>query len=158
MFKKVLVGYDGSTGARVALDGAAALAKQFGSEITALFVRGPLPNYSDLPGEFEGEAEAAENEIAERQLDVASVMAQHGLLIRCETCMGDPAKSIVQHAAQGCYDLIVIGHSGHSEIWGRLLGDTADRISDHAHCSVLVIKSGARSARLPYHNEPAHSV
>jgi nucleotide-binding universal stress UspA family protein len=25
-------------------------------------------------------------------------------------------------------------------IWGRLLGDTADRITDHAQCSVLVVK------------------
>jgi nucleotide-binding universal stress UspA family protein len=25
-------------------------------------------------------------------------------------------------------------------LWGRLLGDTADRISDHAHCSVLIVK------------------
>jgi len=25
-------------------------------------------------------------------------------------------------------------------MWGRLLGDTADRISDHAHCSVLIVK------------------
>jgi hypothetical protein len=34
----------------------------------------------------------------------------------------------------------VIEHSDHSELWGRLLGDTADRVSDHAHCSVLIVK------------------
>jgi nucleotide-binding universal stress UspA family protein len=34
----------------------------------------------------------------------------------------------------------VVGHSDHSGLWGRLLGDTADRISDHAHCSVLIVK------------------
>ena len=34
----------------------------------------------------------------------------------------------------------LIGHSDHSELWGRLLGDTADRVSDHAHCSVLIVK------------------
>ena len=31
-------------------------------------------------------------------------------------------------------------HSDHSELWGRLLGDTADRIADHAQCSVLIVK------------------
>ena len=46
----------------------------------------------------------------------------------------------MQHADEGGYDLIIVGHSGHSELWGRLLGDTADRIADHAHCSVLVVK------------------
>jgi nucleotide-binding universal stress UspA family protein len=38
------------------------------------------------------------------------------------------------------FDLIVIGHSDHSELWRRLLGDTADRIADHASCSVLIVK------------------
>ena len=47
---------------------------------------------------------------------------------------------MVKFANDGGYDLIVIGHSDHSELWGRLLGDTADRISDHAHCSVLIVK------------------
>jgi hypothetical protein len=37
--------------------------------------------------------------------------------------------------------LIVARHSDHSQMWGRLLGDTADRISDHAHCSVLIVKN-----------------
>ena len=37
-------------------------------------------------------------------------------------------------------DLLVIGHSGRSGIWGRVLGTTADKIVDHAHCSVLVVR------------------
>ena len=48
---------------------------------------------------------------------------------------------LVQAAADQNCDLIVVGHSDHSELWGRLLGDTADRISDHAHCSVLIVKN-----------------
>ena len=51
------------------------------------------------------------------------------------------AKVIVNFAKDGGYDLVVVGHSDHSELWGRLLGDTADRISDHAHCSVLIVKA-----------------
>ena len=47
---------------------------------------------------------------------------------------------LVKLAAENGFDLIVIGHSDHSELWGRLLGDTADRIADHAHCSVLIVK------------------
>lgn len=38
------------------------------------------------------------------------------------------------------YDLILISPSDHSELWGRLLEDTADRITDHAHGSVLIVK------------------
>jgi nucleotide-binding universal stress UspA family protein len=141
MFTRILVGYDGSKGGKAALRRAAVLAKEFGSELTALWVREPLPRYTDLPGEPEGEAEAADEYFQERQKEVAEAAAQHGIKIACETRRGHPAKMLVQAAAdQGC-DLIVVGHSDHSEMWGRLLGDTADRISDHAHCSVLIVKN-----------------
>ncbi len=145
MFKKILVGYDGSKGGKAALAGAATLAGKFGSQVTAMWVREPLPRHSDLPGEFEGEAEAAGDYFRERQQEIAAVATQHGLSIACETRRGHPAKNILQLAREGGYDLIVVGHSDHSELWGRLLGDTADRITDHAHCSVLVVKTDASS-------------
>jgi nucleotide-binding universal stress UspA family protein len=141
MFTKILVGYDGSKGGKAALRRAAVLAKEFNAQLTALWVREPLPRYTDLPGEPEGEAEAADEYYQERQKEVAEVAAAHGIQIACETRRGHPAKSLVQAGVdQGC-DLIVVGHSDHSELWGRLLGDTADRISDHAHCSVLIVKN-----------------
>ena len=63
-----------------------------------------------------------------------------GIGIGCESRAGHAAKVMVTFARDGGYDLVVVGHSDHSEFWGRLLGDTADRISDHAHCSVLIVK------------------
>jgi nucleotide-binding universal stress UspA family protein len=140
MFQKILVGYDGSKGGKAALRRGAALAKEANAEITALWVREPLPRYTDLPGEPEEESEAADEYFKQRSNEVREVAAQHSLTIRCETRRGHPAKAIVKFAVEGGYDLIVIGHSDHSELWGRLLGDTADRISDHAHCSVLIVK------------------
>jgi nucleotide-binding universal stress UspA family protein len=140
MFEKILVGYDGSKGGKAALRRAVAMAKSGDAQITALWVREPLPRYTDLPGEPESEAEAADDYFQERQKEVAEVAAQHGIKIGCETGRGHPARTIVKFADEGGYDLIVVGHSDHSELWGRLLGDTADRISDHAHCSVLIVK------------------
>jgi nucleotide-binding universal stress UspA family protein len=140
MFHKILIGYDGSKGGKAALQRAAVMAKQSDAEITALWVREPLPRHSDLPGEFEEEAEAADEYFKERKKEVAEAAAQHGIKIDCETRRGHPAKTTVKFADEGGFDLIVIGHSDHSELWGRLLGDTADRISDHAHCSVLIVK------------------
>lgn len=140
MFQRMLVGYDGSKGGKAALRRAAVIAKEFNTQLTALWVREPLPRYTDLPGEPESEAEAADEYFQERQKEVAEAAAQHGIKIACETGRGHPAKTIVKFADEGSYDLIVVGHSDHSELWGRLLGDTADRISDHAHCSVLIVK------------------
>ena len=141
MFQKILVGYDGSKGGKAALRRAAMLAREGGAQLTALWVREPLPRYTDLPGEPEGEQEAANEYFKERQQEVAEAAREHGINIGCETRRGHPAKTLVKFADEGRYDLIVIGHSDHSELWGRLLGDTADRISDHAHCSVLIVKS-----------------
>jgi nucleotide-binding universal stress UspA family protein len=140
MFKKILVGYDGSKGAKAALDRAAIMAREYDAEITVLWVREPPPRYSDLPGEFEGEKEAAEAYFKERCREVQDVAKEHGLNILCESQAGHPAKMIVQYADERGHDLIVVGHSDHSQLWGRLLGDTADRISDQAHCSVLIVK------------------
>jgi nucleotide-binding universal stress UspA family protein len=140
MFKKILVGYDGSKGGKAALRQAAALARESKAEITALWVREPLPRHSDLPGEYEEEAEAADEYFKARHKEVQEAAAQNGVAIRCETRRGHAAKTILKFADEGGYDLIVVGHSDHSELWGRLLGDTADRISDHARCSVLIVK------------------
>lgn len=140
MFQKILVGYDGSKGGKAALRRAAVLAKQLNAQLTALWIREPLPRYTDLPGEPEGEAEAANDYFEQRRAEVNQIATEHGLQIQCETRRGHPAKTIVKYADAGQFDLIVVGHSDHSELWGRLLGDTADRISDHAHCSVLIVK------------------
>jgi len=140
MFQKILVGYDGSKAAQAALRIAAMLAREHKATVTTLWVREPLPRHSDLPGEFEGEDEAARGYFEERRCEVEAVARQHALEIRCEMRAGHPAKMIVNCAGEGGYDLIVIGHSDHSGLWGRLLGDTADRISDHAQCSVLIVK------------------
>jgi nucleotide-binding universal stress UspA family protein len=140
MFQKILVGYDGSKGGKAALRRAAVMAKEFNAQLTACWVREPLPRYTDLPGEPEAAEEAADEYFLERQQEVAEVARKHDMSIICESRRGHPAKAIVQFADEGHYDLIVVGHSDHSELWGRLLGDTADRICDHSHCSVLVVK------------------
>src|SRR6266705_1533889 len=140
MFQKILVGYDGSKGAKAALRRAATMARESRAQVTALWVREPLPRHSDLPGEFEGEQEAADEYFKERCQEVVNVAQEHGIAIRCEMRAGHPAKTIVTRADEAGYDLIVVGHSDHSSLWGRLLGDTAARISDQAHCSVLIVK------------------
>jgi nucleotide-binding universal stress UspA family protein len=146
MFQRILVGYDGSKGGRAALERAAVAAKHYGAQLTALWVREPLPRHSDLPGELEGEQEGADEYFKERQREVAELGTRLGISIGCQTRRGHPAKTIVNFAKEGSYDLIVIGHSDHSELWGRLLGDTADRVSDHAYCSVLIVKQPEKSS------------
>jgi len=141
MFRKALVGYDGSKSAKAALQCGLAMAGDCDIELTALWVREPLPRHSDLPSEVAKEKEVANEYFKERCEEIKQLAETHGVNIRCVARAGHPAKTIVQHADEGGYDLIIVGHSGHSELWGRLLGDIADRIADHAHCSVMIVKS-----------------
>ncbi len=140
MFEKILIGYDGSKGAQAALHRAAVLAKKFNAQLTAFWVREPLPRHSDLPGEFEEETEAADDYFKARREEVKAAAEQRGLPIACEMGRGHTAKPHVKVGGHRGDGVLVVGHRGHSELWGRLLGDTANRIADHAPCSVLVVK------------------
>lgn len=143
MFHKILIGYDGSDSAKAALQQAAILAKESRAELTAIWVHEPLPHLSDLPGEFEEEYEATGKSarFQERQKEVQAAAMQYGIAIQCEMRSGHPAKAVISAAEEGKYDLIIVGHRDHSGLWGRLLGDVADRIADHARCSVLIVKN-----------------
>ena len=41
---------------------------------------------------------------------------------------------------EGKVDLILVGHSGLSGVWAAFLGTTAEKVSRHAPCSVLIVR------------------
>jgi len=53
---------------------------------------------------------------------------------------GHPVRDIVELAKELEVDLLVIGATGHSALYERLIGSRADRIVQLAHCPVLVVK------------------
>lgn len=70
--------------------------------------------------------------------------------LHTDTVAGNVAKSIVEYAATGAFDLLVIGQTGQSGVWGTFLGTTADKVVRHAPCSVLVVRrSDAQPATAP---------
>jgi len=140
MFKKILVACDGSEGANVALIHAAILAGKLNAELTGLWVRGSLPHYPETIDEIAEEEESAQTFFQSVKGHLDAVSAKYGIEIRAELRKGHPAQQIVECAREGAYDLIVLGYSGHSGLWGRLLGGAADRVSHQAHCDVLIVR------------------
>jgi len=140
MYKKILVAYDGSEGSKRALEQAIKLAKELNSTITALWVRGSLPHYPETIDEIEEEREAADAFVQKITKDIMSFSKQYNIEIKGETLAGHPAKTIVDYAKQNSFDLIVMGHRGHSGLWGSFLGHTTDKVSENAHCSVLIVR------------------
>jgi len=104
MFQRALIGYDGSTSAKAALRFAVEMATDSDVELTALWVREPLPRHADLPGV----AEAANEYFAERKQEVTELAKREDIEIGSETRARHAAKAVVTFAKEGGYDLIVI--------------------------------------------------
>jgi len=140
LYNKILVAFDGSAGSWHALRKAILLAREHGASLTALSVEEHLPRYAATVGEVQEEKEAENHYYARLQAEAATQAQQQGVELKTETVVGHAAESIVRYAKEHAFDLVVISHIGHSGIWGTLLGSTTDRVVDHAHCDVLVVR------------------
>ncbi|RPJ87430.1 MAG: universal stress protein, partial [Acidobacteria bacterium] len=110
------------------------------SQVTTIWVKASLPHYPETVDEIAAEKEAADEFFQKLKRQVLAVAKRAGIEIETDCRPGNPAQLIVQHAEEQGFDLIVIGSHGHSGLWGRLLGHTTDRISEHAHCNVLIVR------------------
>lgn len=147
MYRKILVAYDASAGAKLALDHGIRLAKSVASKLVVIWVRGSLPHFPETVDEIAEETEAAEKYFARLKREVEDAGKSESIEIPCESVSGNAAKSIMSYAEDGAFDLIVLGNRGHSNLWGRVLGHTADRVSEHAHCDVLIVRESTPQSR-----------
>jgi nucleotide-binding universal stress UspA family protein len=115
MFHKILVAYDGSVGAERTLMAAIEQNRCAPAEVHVLTVEEHLPHTVATVDEFD-EEKAHANAYFERMLERARRQAEeYGLKIQTELRAGD-------------YDLIVMGHSGRSQVWTAFLGATPARV------------------------------
>ena len=140
MFQKILLAYDGSAGAKRALDVALEMTSLSGAELWALAVEERLPHYAATIDEVEGEQEFA-NHYYQEALSVAYLRAlKANVELKSEIRAGHAARTIVDFTKEGSFDLVVLGSSGHSRVWSMFLGTTAEKVSRHVHCTVLIVR------------------
>lgn len=146
MFKSIVVGTDGSDTASQAVRQAADLAKAVGGSLEIVSAYEPVPKQrlseerreapEDLQwainarGEVEATLQAAKG-IAEEAGVEASVYPRQG----------DPADAILDVAEEREADLIVVGNKGMTGAKRFLLGSVPNKVSHHAPCSVLIIRT-----------------
>ncbi len=128
---------------RVAMEAAAELASRFGAELTLLHVveRVPRPVTSEtLVAQHEllelggFELERAVAEWRDAAVPIASRPVDYALV------PGDPATEITRFAAEGRFDLVVMGTHGRTELEHAALGSVAERVVRAAPCAVLVVR------------------
>ncbi|SRR5713226_7655481 len=139
MFKKILLAYDGSDGARLALEKAAEIAQVGRAELHLLAV-GRIPEYAETVSEVEEAREQAKGFYSKTMEDAADYLKQRGLSAKVHIDFGKPADVILRIAEDLGVDLVVLGTKPHSAMRRRFLGATVDKVIDHAHCSVLVVR------------------
>lgn len=140
MFKKILVGNDGSEGAKKALRTAIDIAKYYGAELHSISVEEDLPKYAATVGEVL-EAKAERNGYFGRINEEAREMAaKEGVVLHTRIVPGHEVETLVDYTRDNHFDLLVIGFMGHSKIYGRIWGSTSQNITRLAPCTVMVVK------------------
>ncbi len=134
--KKILVGYDGSTGAERALDRAIMLIDEEGELILLAVVSSPSDKTFVDNEMYKKMKEKAKNLISDAIKDIDS----KGLKITGMVEEGDASSIIIDLANRLKCDLIVLGSKGTSEIGRFLLGSVANKVVQYAHKPVMIVR------------------
>jgi Universal stress protein UspA and related nucleotide-binding proteins len=139
MFKKILIGYDGYEGSLLALEKGLHLAEELKAEVIVLSVAS-IPEYAESISEVEEAKEQAKKYYADVLSDVERLVKGKDLKVQTLIRFGKPAEVILHTAEELGIDLIILGPSKYSYLRRRILGSTADKVVERAHCSVLIMK------------------
>lgn len=139
MFNKILHANDGSEPAFRALQLAIMLAKQNGAELHSVSVEEipPMPEFIEEVRETRAVAARRFHPVLQRARDMGE---EQGIALQTYVRTGHPVRTVIEFTRELGADLIVIGATGHSALYERLIGSRADRIIQLAPCPVLVAK------------------
>ena len=157
----VVVGVDGSPGARAALRWALREARLRSSPVRAVhawmfgyiggrvegypYWGGSIGSYTSLGVDLNDLHRAAEG-LLDRALAEVEDEAE-GLEIERQVIQGPAAEVLVQAASP--YDLLVVGSRGHGGFTGLMLGSVSQQCIHHAHCPVVVVHSSVSAGHQP---------
>ncbi len=146
MFKSIVVGTDGSETAREAVNQAIGLAKAVGASIELVSAFEPIPSQRlreqvrEVPQDMQWMVNPREDVEATLR-EAADAVEQAGVPVTSYAREGDPADAILDVAEERGADLIVVGNKGMTGAKRFLLGSVPNRVSHHAPCSVLIIRT-----------------
>ncbi|CAN5381375.1 universal stress protein [soil metagenome] len=149
---KIILATDGTKYGDAALKMLANFALDKSDEITVITVVDmALPLSIDMYGGFLPETAVLENaarENASKIIDesvakIGETFSGKGVAVSGHVLFGSPDSRIVETAEKFEVDLILIGSHGYNR-WERLLlGSVSNSVVNHAHCSVLIVRTDA---------------
>ncbi|HVD86683.1 MAG TPA: universal stress protein [Solirubrobacterales bacterium] len=146
MFKRIVVGTDGSDTAAGAVRQAIELARLSKAQLSIVSAYEPISGRR-VQGEQVDAPADVQYEIGPREdvnlvLDAAAAEARkEGIEVQTHPIEADPADAILNVAEQTDADLIVVGNKGMTGARRYLLGSVPNNISHHAPASVLIVQT-----------------
>jgi nucleotide-binding universal stress UspA family protein len=143
----IVVGTDGSETAMRAVQHAADLARMTGARVHLVSAYKPLTGVHVAAGARTAEIATLDIEPSARVNSIldqaAAVFRMHGVEVETHACKGDPAAALLDVADAQHATMIVVGNKGMDSAKRFLLGNVPDKISHHAPCSVLIVRTDA---------------
>jgi nucleotide-binding universal stress UspA family protein len=146
VFKSIVVGTDGSETANEAVRQAVELAGSVGAKVELVSAYEPVPEQRlreerrEAPEDLQWAINPRED--VDTTLEAASQVANKaGVTVNVYPRQGDPADAILDVAEEQEADLIVVGNKGMTGAKRFLLGSVPNKVSHHAPCSVLIIRT-----------------
>jgi nucleotide-binding universal stress UspA family protein len=146
MFKSIVVGTDGSDTATQAVRQAVGLADAVGAKLGLVSAYAPVSQQrlSEERRQAPEDLQWAINprEDVDATLETAATVARDaGVVVDVYPRQGDPADAILDVAEEQDADLIIVGNKGMTGAKRFLLGSVPNKVSHHAPCSVLIIRT-----------------
>jgi len=146
MFKSIVVGTDGSDTATQAVREAVDLASAVGAKLEIVSAYAPVPagrlNEERRQAPEDVQWAINEREDVDTTLEAAAVVARGaGVEVEVYARQGDPADAILDVAEERGSDLVIVGNRGMTGAKRFLLGSVPNKVSHHAPCSVLIIRT-----------------
>jgi nucleotide-binding universal stress UspA family protein len=146
VFGSIVVGTDGSDTAREAVRQAVELAARLGARLEIVSAYEPVPGarlreeVQQAPADLQWLVNPREDVDATLR-EAAEAAREGGVEAVTYARQGDPADAILDVAEERGADLIVVGNKGMTGARRFLLGSVPNRVSHHAPCSVLIIRT-----------------
>ncbi len=146
MFGSIVVGTDGSETAGEAVRQATELAKNTGGRIDLVSAYEPVSTarlreeQTEVPKDLEWMVNPREDVDSTLRAAADQIKAD-GIEVEIFAREGDPADAILDVAEERGSDLIVVGNKGMTGAKRFLLGSVPNKVSHHAPCSVMIIRT-----------------
>ena len=146
MFGSIVVGTDGSDTAKEAVKQATELASTLGAKVFLVSAYEPVPEgrlrdeRQDVPADLQWMVNPRED-VESTLKEGADGIKSSGVEAETFAREGDPADAILDVAQEKGADLIVVGNKGMSGAKRFVLGSVPNKVSHHAPCSVMIIRT-----------------